>query len=328
MGVVLAWSASAGPTRAAALPCRQDDRLAETAASLLLSGAPIEGSALLAQARAHGFDGLAVHARESVSDESLESWLSSLAGTKEGELVCGEARTETRRLVLASVRGGSLSREGARLWGTLAPGYAKPSLVVESEQGALRALPLTKAKLTGGFTLPVELAARRVQLVAESASGPRPVAELALVDTPTSQLAAAHDVARGEPLSSEALLTRVRELRRESRVGSLRENRLLADSARRHAERVCELGRLAHRLDGEDPEARLRREHVAARGVGEVIARSSSSAGAFRSLLDSPSHRMALTRRDFTDVGIGQASDHKGQVCLVVVLASWPRRIP
>jgi uncharacterized protein YkwD len=124
------------------------------------------------------------------------------------------------------------------------------------------------------------------------------------------------------------LLGQLGSFRRGLGLGALRDNRLLSESAQRHASRLCELGKLAHRVEGEDPELRLKREHVTARGVGEVLARAESSDRAWQTLLDSPSHRMALSRRDFTDAGIGQASDKKGQVCLVVLMASWPRRAP
>ncbi|MDB4974636.1 MAG: hypothetical protein JWN48_2977 [Myxococcaceae bacterium] len=312
------------------LACREDDRLSETAASLLLSGEPIQGSALLSRARAHGFDGVSLHARESSAEANLRSWLSTLRANGEGTVVCGEASTESRRLVLATLRGGTLSQHASALRGTLEPGFRAPSLVVETGEGELKSLPVTEEQLAAGFTLPAELAARRVQLIAESASGPRPVAELSLRGRAESASPASAEGDDSGPRlrSTEALLGQLGSFRRAQGVGTLRDNRLLSESAQRHAGRLCELGKLAHRVEGEDPEHRLKREHVSARGVGEVLARAESSDRAFRALLDSPSHRMALSRRDFTDAGVGQASDAKGQVCLVVLLASWPRRTP
>jgi len=309
------------------LPCRDDDRLSETAAALLLSGEPISSTLLLRRAREHGFDGVAVHARESANAENLTAWLDALREGAEGTAVCGEAQSESRRLVLASLRGGSLQRDGDKLRGSLEPGFREPSLVVESGAGELVSLPVSRAQLTSGFSLPSELHARRVQLIAESASGPRPVAELALV-------ADGFVESPGEPAkgpkkrSIESMLAQVSAFRRGLGVSTLRDNRLLTESAQRHATRVCELGKLAHRFEGEDPELRLAREHVSARGVGEVLARAESSDRAFQALLDSPSHRLALGRKDFTDAGVGQASDKKGQICLVVLMASWPRRTP
>jgi uncharacterized protein YkwD len=112
-------------------------------------------------------------------------------------------------------------------------------------------------------------------------------------------------------------------------VGTLRPNQALASSAQRHAQRICELGKIGHRVDqGEDPETRLREEHITARSVGEAVARAESADAALKAVFESPSHRLAVTDRRFTDAGIGQAHDTKGHTCLVVLLASWPRRIP
>ena len=127
----------------------------------------------------------------------------------------------------------------------------------------------------------------------------------------------------------EQLLSRIDSYRRQHGVGGVRINDLLSHSAQRHAEHVCELGRVAHRLDGgDDPETRLREEHIEARAVGEAIARADSADAALTAVFDSPSHRAAVTERRFTDAGVGQALDQKGHTCLVVLLAAWPRRIP
>jgi uncharacterized protein YkwD len=309
------------------LACRDDDRLSETAAALLLGGEPISATVLLQRAREHGFDGVAVHARESANAENVTAWLAALREGGEGSLVCGEAQSESRRLVLASLRGGSLQRDGDKLRGALEPGFREPSLVVESGAGELVSLPVTQAQLTAGFAIPGQLHARRVQLIAESASGPRPVAELALVRD--GFVGSSGEAAQGpKKRSIDSMLAQLSAFRRGLGVSTLRDNRLLTESAQRHATHVCELGKLAHRFEGEDPELRLSREHVSARGVGEVLARAESSDRAFQALLDSPSHRLALSRKDFTDAGVGQASDKKGQICLVVLMASWPRRTP
>lgn len=330
---VLALVGVVARAKAEPSPCREDERLSEAAASLLLEGGPLAGTQLMRAARAVGFDGVALHAREGVSEAALSGWLAALAAGGEGTLVCGEARSEHRRLVLASLRGGSLRREGARVYATLEPGFGSPSLVLEHLGGALERVALTRSALVHGYLLSDVRSLRRVQLVAESASGPRPVAELSLDardrsgEEEAEARAAAVTAASGES-SPKGLFAGIGALRRASGVPALRDNRLLFESAARHAERVCKLGRLAHRVDGEDPEVRLRREHVEARGVGEVLARAGSPDAALRALGESPSHRLALTRRDFTDAGLGLARDDAGQVCLVVLLAAWPRRTP
>jgi uncharacterized protein YkwD len=319
------------------LPCRHEDVLAETAANFLLSGRSVDPTELLPQARVLGFDGVAVHAHEGLDDAALITWLKGLSERADGPLVCGEASSENRRLVLVSARGGELVRDGDLVRGRLAPGFRAPHLVVETGDGRVQRMDFGQARLEQGIKIPAELAARRVQLVADGPHGPRPVAELVLDPAsarsfePRSQAPAgtpsAPRGARTRPV--ETLFARLDGFRHSEGVGSLRPNQALSNSAQRHAQRVCELGKVGHRLSqGEDPETRLREEHIEARGVGEAIARAESADAALSAVFESPSHRLAVTDRRFTDAGVGQAFDDKGHTCLVVLLAAWPRRLP
>jgi hypothetical protein len=49
---------------------------------------------------------------------------------------------------------------------------------------------------------------------------------------------------------------------------------------------------------------------------------------ALHAIEDSPSHRMTVTDPRFTDAGYGKAKDERGRTCAVVLLASWPRKVP
>jgi uncharacterized protein YkwD len=333
---LLAAASLSGKASALELPCRHEDALAEAAAELLLAGGKLDGGKLLARVRASGFDGVSVHAHEGLEDGPIIQWLKALGERSDGPLVCGEAVSETRRMVLVSSRGGTLWRENGKVRGSLEPGFARPHLVVETAEGTPKRIEVTTAQLEKGVALAAELGAKRVQLIAEGPSGPRPVSELSLMGeaktvqpvlTVSADEADAPRGPRSRPLS--ALFARLDGFRSERGVGTLRPNNLLSGSAQRHAERVCELGRVAHRLDGsDDPETRLREEHIAARSVGEAVARAGSADAALAAVLDSPSHRMAISERGFTDAGLGQATDSRGNTCLVVLLAAWPRRIP
>jgi uncharacterized protein YkwD len=329
----LGWLALPATARAYDLPCRHEDVLAETAAGFLLSGRTVDAGELLPAAQALGFDGVALHAHEGHDEAALVAWLKGIAERADGPLVCGEASSETRRLVLVAVRGGSLRLGARRLSGELAPGFTSPELVLEGKDGEIRRLPVNTSQLAAGVKLEEGFELRRVQLLAEGAAGPRPVAEL--VPDPGARRVAVGATWRSEqargPRSrpTEQLLARIDGYRRQHGAAGLRANGLLSHSAQRHAERVCELGRVAHRLDGgDDPETRLREEHIEARAVGEAIARADSADEALAAVFDSPSHRAAVTERRFTDAGVGQALDQKGHTCLVVLLAAWPRRIP
>jgi hypothetical protein len=122
--------------------------------------------------------------------------------------------------------------------------------------------------------------------------------------------------------SDADLASRVAALRELGGVGELRDNRLLREAATAHAERVCADGSVRHEVDGDDPEARLRRRHVVARVVGEVVARARTEDEAFDALLASPSHRRALVDRRFTDVCVGTAR-RGASLCVVIDLAAW-----
>ena len=328
-----AWGVSsvAAALPARALPCERDDALSETAADIVLSGEELDRARLLALARAHGFAGVALKAREGLDQAAHVAWLRALAETADGPLACGEAMGEGRRLVLVSVRGATLWHEGGRLRGRLSAGFHSPVLVIEDDAGRAVRRKVTASALEAGVRLE-KAGLRRVQLVAEGPLGPRPVAELPLLERPSSGV----ELAPSSPLSRTertrpglALLAEIDGLRRRAGALVLRPNELLATSAQRHARRVCETGQVAHRIQGgDDPVARLRAEHVEARSVGEAVARGASADGALRAIIDSPSHRLTVTERRFTDAGIGQATDEKGHTCVVVLLAAWPRRIP
>jgi uncharacterized protein YkwD len=326
------WLALPAGARAYDLPCRHEDVLAETAAGVLLSGRAVEASELLPAAQALGFDGVALHAHEGQDDAALIDWLKGVAQRADGPLVCGEASSETRRLVLVAVRGGSLHLGARVVSGELSPGFTSPELVLEAKDGEIRRVPLTATQLAAGVKLEEGFELHRVQLLAEGAAGPRPVAEL--VPDPAPRHLAMGPSFGTQPRGprerpTEQLLARIDSYRRQNGVGVLRANELLSRSAQHHAERVCELGRVAHRLDGsDDPETRLRGEHIEARAVGEAIARAESADAALAAVFDSPSHRAAVTERRFTDAGVGQALDQKGHTCLVVLLAAWPHRTP
>lgn len=313
------------------LPCRHEDVLAEAAANLLMRGGTIDPLQLLPEARNLGFDGVAVHAHEGHDDDALRTWLVGLSERADGPLVCGVASSESRRLVLVSARGGELRREGDVLRGRLSPGFRAPHIVVESDDGRVSRIDVGVARLRDGVRLAPELSAQRVQLVAEGPQGPRPVAELFLGAGPVSEPRVRSEAGpRGErqrPLS--ALFARLDGFRHTEGVGSLRPNQALSQSAQRHAKKVCELGKVGHRIEqGDDPETRLRAERLSARMVGEAVARAESADAALSAVFESPSHRLAVSDRRFTDAGFGQAVDDKGRTCLVVLLASWPRRLP
>ena len=319
--VTLTLLLGAVPGTARALDCERDDALSRAAASLLGEGSLSPG-AILRAARSEGSGAPAVHALRDpdVDDARVGSWLRELALRSDAPIACGEAQGDAGRLVLAAARAGVLAvdAETGTVRGSLSEGFSRPEMVVRDAEGALHRVGLSVDQLGAGVPLPegVTLPAV-VQLVAHGPHGPLPVAERVVGRASGGGTMMVGD---SDPL------TRLGHLRDLRGASPLRENRLLAREARRHAERVCAERRVAHTLEpGEDPERRLARRGIRARVVGEVVARASSSGAAMDALVRSPSHHLTLVDRRFTDAGLGTATDDTGHTCLVVLLAAWPR---
>jgi hypothetical protein len=290
----------------------EDSGLSELAATHALEH--LSPSELLARARSGGASHPSLHLVVLADDDlaARSRWLRGLAARGLGPLICGEALTETSRVVVAAPAQGSLAIEGRTLRVSLTPRFSEPVVYVRSGTSEPRAYAVREGVATVDLSL-VEAPAQ-IQLVATGPEGPRPIAELDV-----------GDASAGPSLPPDATVISV--LRARSEAGPLRPNRLLREVAEDHAERVCASGHVAHAI-GErgDAEARLRAAHVEARHVGEVVSRARDEEGAWRALTASPSHRAALGDRRFTDVGIAHI-ETEGHTCLVVVLASWPRRI-
>jgi len=200
--------------------------------------------------------------------------------------------------------------------------FRDPFLVVRESSGESRRIPVDGQGAGAIVTLPPEWERPLfVQLVATGPNGPRPIAERWVGKIPKHA-----PTSHASQSSPEAWLM---QLRRSAGARSLRSNRLLTQEATHHARAVCESGKVGHELDPNgDPEARLLKRGIEARVVGEAVARAATLADALHAIEDSPSHRLTVTDPRFTDAGYGQAKDEKGRTCAVVLLASWPRKVP
>jgi hypothetical protein len=311
--------------------CDEDPTLSHAAAELLLRPEPPEPSALARALREAGSDAVGVRAYLTRGAEAKASkWLADFKRAADAPAVCGFARSEHDQLLLVVARAGSLDPltvHGAVVRGRVADGFRRPEIVVEDAEGNLRRFAVDRAQLARGIPISDQLARPvRVQLLARGPAGPRPIAERML---PGLGEASGADEA-GAPSDAPPLPVTVRlaALREQHGLPAVRANRLLAGIAAAHAQRVCEGGRVAHELEpGEDPEQRLRRAGVSARLVGETVARASSAGAAFGAFERSPSHRLTLLERSFTDAGIGEVTDSAGRSCVVVLLAAWPRYV-
>ena len=321
-----------------ALRCIDDAALTEAAGELLLSSSPLTTTTLTAAVREAGSDAVGVHALAYEDAAEARTWLAKLAGRSDAALACGAAHGVERHLLLATARGGQLEPIDARkavVRGALASGFDRAELVLAAGDGETQRFAVDAARLRAGVTLSIDLPRPvRVQLLGYGKQGPRPVAERVLGAEAVAEAAdeagdpAASATRRSDAASAPgaSLEQQLDVLRGQAGRPGLRTNALLAGAAREHAGKVCESGRVAHVLaPGDDPTHRLLTAGITARRVGETVARADSSEAALRSFMDSPSHRLTLLERSFTDVGVGQATDAAGKRCVVVLLAEWPR---
>jgi hypothetical protein len=279
---------------------------------------------LIKAAREAGVDANPVYAKFGVTGEfdSFKVWLEDLNKTSDAPLICGRARSGERIVLVAAVRAGALTEAGRNyLHAEVIEDFREPYLVVRDSTGSSRRIAVDGGEFGSTISVPVEWGRPLfVQLVATGPNGPRPVAERwvgKMPDGPTT---------RSGSQPPEAWLM---QLRRSAGARSLRSNRLLSREATSHAQMVCGSGRLGHELDPNgDPEARLLKRGIEARVVGEAVARAATMREALHAIEDSPSHRMTVTDPRFTDAGYGKAEDEKGRTCAVILLASWPRRVP
>jgi hypothetical protein len=304
--------------------CIKDKKL-EAVASQLADLQQIPPSPeLIRAAREAGVDANPVYAKFGVTGEfdSFKAWLEELDETSDAPLICGRARSGERIVLVAAVRAGSLSITGRnRLHAEVIEDFRDPYLIVRDSGGSSRRIAVDGGDYGSTITVPIEWGRPLfVQLVATGPSGPRPVAERWVGKIPEGA-----PTRRGSQ-SPEAWLM---QLRRATGARSLRSNRLLSLEATSHAQMVCDSGRLGHELDPDgDPEARLLKRGIQARVVGEAVARAATMREALHAIEDSPSHRMTVTDPRFTDAGYGKAEDEKGRTCAVILLASWPRKVP
>jgi len=295
-----------------------DDALAQLALHHAMDGTSAD--ALLSEARTGGlaqYPSLHLVTLGSEDVAGRDAWIARLLARGLGPLRCGEARNAQRVVYVAAPAQGSLelTPEGVRV--ALTEGFAAPVVYVRSGM----AEPVAFAVHEGLAEVPFETLATPLvlQLVATNAHGPRPIAELVI----GGQVASASTPS--EALPTDASLIDLLRARHER--GALRPNRMLARAAQAHAEQSCRVGQVAHVLGDEgDARARLLQGHIAARHVGEVVARAKNETAAWRTLTKSPSHHLAIGNTRFTDVGIGRAQS-RGRTCLVVILAAWPRWI-
>ncbi|MEM6955563.1 MAG: hypothetical protein AAF411_16230 [Myxococcota bacterium] len=310
------------------LGCR-DALLAEFAADMAFlrasDGAEPSGEGLEAQlASANVF----AHARFVTTDAaeraSVERWISRVRARAEGDVRCGEGVASgphgAHRVVVAvewlgELAAGDIDVDERTFHARIHPSFSDGYVAAIRADGRAEAFALPAAVWSDGerrLALPTDVVA--AQLMGSGRTGPRVLAlwRDRLRDVP--------------PLpAGSSPLQRVQRLREDLGAGPLRDNRLLREAAASHASDVC-AARQARHAFRTWPAERMRSLGLRARHLGEVVGRAASTDAALEALARSPSHRLALTDRRFTDGGLASVGT-AGARCVVLFVAAWPQAI-
>jgi uncharacterized protein YkwD len=353
-------------TREALARCGSGESGLQAAAALILSrtlrGLPLPDAEALAFAQRaagepHPWARAWAASARALSPEAtlrkLDDWLleDHTPGTRRCAVASGASPDGTLALAVVSVealadlaplptraRTGQWLAVQARLRVPAAGG----ALVVLGPNGATRRVPawLDGTTLRARFVLdrPGEFV---VQVMASTASGPRPVAEawvFADVEPPSRAPDAiapgeeADDAAeRAEPADAEGrdeadLASMLAGARKAAGEPALARDARLDAVARDHARQVAFARSVAHDAGDGDPSERLQAAGIGAGALGENVAHAATVALAHRALWASPSHRANMIRRDFERFGVAVARDARGEAWIVETFSA--ERIP
>ena len=167
-----------------------------------------------------------------------------------------------------------------------------------------------------------------VQILAETADGPRPVLEarvFADIEPPPSAEstpAPGEFAARGAASATQAFERMIAALREEEGLPALHRDAALDSLAASHTRAMIAAHRVAHDLGDGDPEERARAAGIDASTLGENVAHASTAALAHRALYESPSHRANLVKRSFEELGIAAMPGPDGSIWVTEVFAT------
>jgi uncharacterized protein YkwD len=203
------------------------------------------------------------------------------------------------------------------------------SVLVLGPSGAPRRVPawLDGTVLHARFALD-RPGAFTVQVLASTASGPRPVAEASVFADVEPPAHAGSDAAPGEEASEPArgdeddLANMLAIARETSGEPPLTRDARLDAMGRVHASQMAAAHLLGHDAGDGEPTTRAEASGLSFRALGENVAHAGTVALAHRALWASPSHRANMLRRDFDRVGVAVVRDGRGDAWVVETFTS------
>lgn len=327
--------------RLSALCARQDgalDAVAERLSERLLDGRPaLDPAELTFELRAAGapyvwprswsYSGPGLDSDDAVS--RAERWLAS--PNSMGKPTCGAAhRTGNGQAAVTLVLADALAdleplttTAHVGQWLDVTAHALVPTsdakVVVLGPRGGPRAIPTSvdQGTVRARFA-PSSRGSWLVQVVADVATGPRPVAE-ALVHADASPPAGYHAApAPGEEAGAsggddgDALVRMVNAARASEGLGPLRRDADLDTAAREQAEAMRDARVLGHDVGKGSVGDRLAALGLSPRAYGENVARAATPGRAHRAIWSSPSHRSNVLEPRYDSVGVGVARGPEG----------------
>jgi uncharacterized protein YkwD len=123
----------------------------------------------------------------------------------------------------------------------------------------------------------------------------------------------------------QRILDLTNEARAKDKLPALKVNATLLEVARAHSANMAKQHAMKHTLDGKNPAQRVEKAGYDYRAAGENIATGDKGASAealFQGWMDSKPHHENIMSPKYEEIGIGLATDDKGQVYATQVFAS------
>jgi uncharacterized protein YkwD len=127
----------------------------------------------------------------------------------------------------------------------------------------------------------------------------------------------------------QTILDLTNKARAEEKLPLLKMNPTLTEVARAHSKNMAKQGKMDHELDGKKPSDRVNAAGYNWRWVGENIASGEGSPSAdeiFKGWMNSPHHKENILRKEYKEIGIGIATNEKGETYFTQVFGTRKSR--
>lgn len=199
-------------------------------------------------------------------------------------------------------------------------------IVLLGPRGAPRTIPSSfdrvKRRVVGRF-MADRTGAWLVQVVATTATGPRPVLESqVLVGVPSDANVLIPGLSAGLGLpDAESVFSKLNDARRVEGLRELARDPLLDRVADAHVREMMHRNVVAHDVGDGAPPERAAEAGEQSSEIGENVSKAANAALVHRALWESPSHRANMLHARYDRVGVAARRDARGRVWVTQVFA-------